>query len=76
VAFAFSSAASTASNCSWSQGCKTALVTEVTPLTRTSPVAGRNKVSSLAPPVRRYSCGCRLGCPSGCQCSPGCGLVA
>src|SRR5438270_12729854 len=59
------------SNCSCSQGCKTALGTFMTPLARTSPVAGRNKVMSLAPPSRRYSCGCSLGCPSSCQHSPG-----
>ena len=38
------------------------IVVRSTPLARTSPVAGRNKVKSLAVPPRRYSWGCRAGC--------------
>ena len=40
-----------------SQGCSTAFVQLVTPLTRTAPVAGWKSVSSLAVPLRAYSCG-------------------
>jgi hypothetical protein len=46
-----------------------------TPLARTSPVAGRNRVSNLAVPPRMYSCGCRAGSPSGCQLAPGWGMA-
>lgn len=49
-----------ASSCSTSpcsQGCNTTFGALVTPLARTSPVAGRNSVSSLAVPPRMYSCG-------------------
>ncbi len=52
------------------QGCKTALVTETTPLARILPVAGRKSVSSLAVPPRSYSCGCKAGWPSGCELRP------
>jgi hypothetical protein len=34
----------------WSQGCSTALAALVTPVTRTWPEAGWNRVSSLAVP--------------------------
>ena len=51
---------------SLSQECKTAFVQRVTPLMRASPVAGWNKVTSLAVPLRRYSCGSLAGSPSGC----------
>ena len=57
----FSNSAKICESCSFSQECKTTLVTEVTPLAQTSPVAGRNKVISLAPPSRRYSWDCNLG---------------
>src|SRR6266699_410215 len=67
--------ASTLLSCSLSQGCKTALVTETTPLARTWPVAGRKSVSSLAVPPRSYSCGCSAGWPSGCHEAPGCGIA-
>ena len=40
-----------------SHGCRTTFGALVTPLARTWPVAGRNKVSSLAVPPRMYSCG-------------------
>ncbi len=42
---------------------------------RTSPVAGRNSVSSLAVPPRTYSCGRWAGSPIGCQEAPGCGIA-
>lgn len=58
-----------------SQGCNTALGAAVTVFARTSPVAGRNKVSSLAVPPRRYSWDRRDGCPSGCQEAPACGMA-
>ena len=47
----------------------------VTPLARTSPVAGRKSVSSLAVPPRTYSWGWRGGRPTGCQLAPGCGMA-
>ncbi len=47
----------------------------VTPLTRTSPLAGWNRVSSLAVPLRTYSWGRWAGSPAGCQCPPGHGTV-
>ena len=40
---------------------------ESTPLARTAPVAGRNRVKSLAVPPRTYSWGCTVGLPSRCQ---------
>jgi hypothetical protein len=40
-----------------SHGCRTTFGALVTPLARTWPVAGRNRVSSLAVPPRMYSCG-------------------
>src|SRR5258708_24104134 len=43
--------------------CKTALGQAVTPLTRTFPVAGWNKVSSLAVPFLAYLWGCLRGSP-------------
>ena len=51
-----SSARTWSSSCC-SQGCKTAFGALGTPLARTSPVAGRNRVSNLAVPPRMYSCG-------------------
>ena len=54
----------------WSQGCSTAFGAFVTPLARTSPVAGRNRVSSLAVPPRMYSWGWRAGSPTGRQGRP------
>jgi hypothetical protein len=41
----------------WSQGCSTALGALVTPVTRTRPEAGWNRVSSLAMPWRMCSWG-------------------
>ena len=40
-----------------SHGCRTTFGALVTPLARSWPVAGRNRVSSLAVPPRMYSCG-------------------
>ena len=51
----------------FNQGCNTAFGALDTPLARTSPVAGRNRVNSLAVPPRMYSCGWQRGLPSGCQ---------
>jgi hypothetical protein len=51
----------------FNQGCNTAFGDLDTPLARTSPVAGRNRVNSLAVPPRMYSCGWQRGLPSGCQ---------
>src|SRR5215207_1267189 len=56
-------------------GWSTALGALVTPLARTSPVAGRNRVSSLAVPPRMYSCGRSAGFPTGAQVAPGCGIA-
>ena len=50
-----------------SQGCKTVFGALGTPLARTSPVAGRNKVNNLAVPPRMYSWGWHCGWPSGRQ---------
>ncbi len=75
VGCCFSISASSAASCSLSQGCKTALVTESTPLAWSWPVAGRKSVSSLAVPPRSYSCGCNAGWPSGCHEEPGCGMA-
>ncbi|HEX2187083.1 MAG TPA: transposase [Chloroflexota bacterium] len=58
-----------------SQGCNTTLGALVTPLARTSPVAGRNSVSSLAVPPRTYSCGSRAGSPTSCHLAPAWGMA-
>jgi hypothetical protein len=50
-----------------SQGCKTPFGALGTPLARTSPVAGRNRVNNLAVPPRMYSWGWHCGRPSSCQ---------
>ncbi len=47
----------------------------VTPRARTSPVAGRNRVSSLAVPPRIYSCGWQTALPVGAQVAPGWGIA-
>ncbi len=52
-----------------------AFVQLVTPVTRTVPVAGWKRVSSLAVPLRTYSCGWWAGSPAGCQLPPGYGAV-
>jgi hypothetical protein len=59
----------------WSQGCRTVFGTFVVPFARTSPDAGRNRVSSLTVPPRTYSCGWRTGVPTGCQLAPACGIA-
>lgn len=59
----------------FSQAWRTALVVEVAPSTSTRPDAGWNSVSTLAVPLRTYSCGCRAGSPSGRHDPPGCGTV-
>src|SRR6266545_3648754 len=69
------SVASTWVSSAWSQGWSTALGALVTPFARTSPVAGRNRVSSLAVPPRMYSCGRSAGLPTGAQVAPGCGIA-
>lgn len=58
-----------------SHSCNTALGARSTGAARTAPVAGRNSVSSLAVPPRRYSCGWRAGSPCGCQDAPGWGTA-
>ena len=58
-----------------SQPCRTSLGQPVTPLSWTRPSEGWNKVSTLAVPLRMYSCGCRAGSPCGCQLWPGYGAV-
>lgn len=65
----------TSLNCPLSQGWSTSLVQFLIPLTRTSPVTGRNRVSSLAVPRRAYSWGRSDGRPSGSQLAPGYGIV-
>src|SRR5215217_9399904 len=69
------SVARTAISSPCSQGWSTALVAFVTPLARSSPVAGRNSVSSLAVPPRTYSCGSRTGSPTGAQLAPAWGIA-
>jgi len=59
----------------WSQGCSTALGALVTPLTRTAPLAGWKRVSSLAVPPRMYSWGRQAGRSSGSQLAPSCGIA-
>jgi hypothetical protein len=49
--------ARTCNSCVCSHGCRTAFGALVTPLARTWPVTGRNRVRSLAVPPRMYSCG-------------------
>jgi hypothetical protein len=51
------------------------LVALVTPFARTSPVAGRSRVSNLAVPPRTYSWGRRAGSLTGAQVAPGCGIA-
>src|SRR5947208_1779766 len=58
-----------------SQGCSTALGARSTGAARTSPVAGRNRVSSLAVPPRTYSCGRVAGSPTGAHEGPACGIA-
>ncbi len=69
------SAATIALSSAWSQGWRIVFGALLTPLPRTSPVAGRKRVSNFAVPFLTYSCGCRAGFPSGSQLSPGYGLV-
>jgi hypothetical protein len=69
------SVASTWVNSAWSQGWSPALGALVTPVARTSPVAGRNTVNSLAVPPRMDSCGRSAGLPTGAQVAPGCGIA-
>lgn len=66
---------STAVSSSFSHVWSTSFVLRLVPLTRTRPVAGWNKVSSLAVPWRMYSWGWRAGCSSGSQLVPGEGTV-
>jgi len=54
---AFCNSARTCTSSACSHGCRTTFGALVTPLARTWPVAGRNRVSSLAVPPRMYSCG-------------------
>jgi uncharacterized membrane protein len=56
---------------SFSQGWSTVLGALVTPFPRTSPVAGRKSVRSLAVPLRTYSWAWRMGSPTGCHPAPG-----
>ena len=58
-----------------SQGCRTVLGARSTGSARTSPLAGRNNVSSWAVPPRTYSWGCCAGSPVGCQDAPGWGIA-
>src|SRR5215207_5225409 len=69
------SMASTSVSSAWSQGWSTAFVACVTPLARTSPVAGRSSVSSLAVPPRTYSWGWSAGLPTVAQVLPGWGMA-
>src|SRR5581483_844449 len=59
----------------FSHGCSTALGARSTASARTWPVAGRNRVRSLAVPPRTYSWGWRAGSASGCQDGPGWGIA-
>ena len=59
----------------WSQGCSTALAALVTPVTRTRPEAGWNRVSRLAVPWRMCAWGSRAGPVAGRQWVPGCGIA-
>src|SRR2546428_426579 len=63
------------SNSASNQACNTTLGLLVTPLTRTWPVAGWNRVSILAVPCRTCTCGYRAGRPTGCQWMPGWGMA-
>ena len=64
-----------AASCCLSHSCSTVFGQLVTPLTRTAPSLGWNKVRSLAVPLRTYSCGWRFGCPCSAQLWPGYGTV-
>ena len=67
--------ASTAASSRFSQPCRAGFGQVVTPSTRTWPSAGWDRVTTLAVPSRRYSCGWRAGSPSGLQDWPGYGTV-
>lgn len=64
-----------ASTSCFSQGWSTAFGARSTGNARTSPVAGRNSVSSLAVPPRTYSWGRCAGAPTGCHEGPGWGIA-
>ncbi len=65
----------TADNSSLSQGWSIASVVWRTPRALTSPVAGWDRVRSLAVPRRTYSWDLRFGLPAGSQLAPGHGTV-